>query len=506
MVSKILSLYNSKRLLFNATLSVVQVIALGGTYFIVYTFLLKNLGSQKLGTWSVVLSTSSVASIANIGLSSSLIKFIASYSIERDIVQINKLIKTSLISIAVFVGFISILLYCLGYFLLSLVLPPSELSEARILLPFSLLSLWINSLASIFLSTLDGIHSSSIRSLVYIVSAFIFIILVWQFLPHYGLTSISVIQVIQAFTILILSVTGVKYVFKGFILFPLRWDKETFNQIFKFSSNFQIIGLCQLLYDPVTKFLLSRYGGLSFVGYYEMASRLVVQIRTLIVSANQVIVPSIASSSEKNIDKSYPKILNLVIGLAFPVMVAVMVFTPSISYYWIGSYEPYFIWALLILTLSWLINILCTPAYFSSIGLGNLRGILFSHVFIAILNLVLGWGLGYSFGGLGVIIAWGMSLSLGSLFSLVYYNKKYRKNEINVKRNQFSYILFSSFSFVLIYYFLFYKESNILSHKEILYYSIILYCCYLLSIFMFFVRNKSVIDYIKTKTQSKYTS
>ena len=34
------------------------------------------------------------------------------------------------------------------------------------------------------------------------------------------------------------------------------------------------------------------------VGYYEMASRLVVQLRSLIVSANQVMIPVIAESQE----------------------------------------------------------------------------------------------------------------------------------------------------------------------------------------------------------------
>jgi O-antigen/teichoic acid export membrane protein len=49
-----------------------------------------------------------------------------------------------------------------------------------------------------------------------------------------------------------------------------------------------------MLYDPITKALLTKFGGLSLVGYYEMANKLIYQIRSLKVSANQILVPAFA--------------------------------------------------------------------------------------------------------------------------------------------------------------------------------------------------------------------
>ncbi len=484
MLLKILSLYNRRRLLFNAILSVLQVVILGGTYFIIYTILLRNLGAQKLGTWSVVLSTSSIANIANIGLSSSLVKYIAEYSnsIEDNSTKISNLIKTSTISIGIFVGIVCLFLYVIGYYLLEKALPITELDEARYLLPFSLVSLWISSLAGIFLSTLDGFHYSSLRSLIYIISSFAFIIIGWQLLPFWGLTGIAIAQTIQAFINLVLSFWGINFVFKYFKILPFKWDRETFNHIFKFSINFQIISLCQLLYDPVTKFFLAKYGGLSSVGYYEMASRLVIQIRTLIVSANQVIVPTVASNNTKNTDETYPKILNLVISITLPIFVAIVIFTPYISYYWIGEFEFHFMWFLLILTISWFSNIISTPSYFSSIGLGNLKGILYSHIFIAISNIILGWALGILFAGIGVIIGWGLSLILGSLITLDYYNRNYRINKKSIDYKQFIRILIPSLACLLVS---FYYFDSIVVHQNpnfFLVKTIIVYLLYLVSI------------------------
>jgi hypothetical protein len=48
--------------------------------------------------------------------------------------------------------------------------------------------------------------------------------------------------------------------------------------------NIQAITISQMLYDPITKGLLVKFGGLDLAGYYEMANRLVVQLRGFIVS------------------------------------------------------------------------------------------------------------------------------------------------------------------------------------------------------------------------------
>ena len=69
-----------------------------------------------------------------------------------------------------------------------------------------------------------------------------------------------------------------------------------------YGLNIQMISVSQMLYDPITKGLLVKFGGLDLAGYYEMANRMVIQLRGLIVSAVQVLVPTIADLKEKNPD------------------------------------------------------------------------------------------------------------------------------------------------------------------------------------------------------------
>lgn len=67
-----------------------------------------------------------------------------------------------------------------------------------------------------------------------------------------------------------------------------------------YGANLQLVSVSQLLCDPVTKVLLIKFGGLAMTGVYEMANRMVLQFRALLVEGNRSIVPSIAALHEKN--------------------------------------------------------------------------------------------------------------------------------------------------------------------------------------------------------------
>lgn len=463
MISKLLKIYLKDRLIINATLSILQVVLTGLIYFILYSVLLKTLGTAKLGIWSLILSTTSIANLAYLGLASSLVKFIAMCSPKTDLIKINLLIGTGFFSISIFIAILCLLMYVVGYFLLPTVLINDELSEGMAILPWSLLSLWITGLAGVFLSALDGLHWSSMRSLVYIISSIFFLILGCLFVQLWGLKGMAYAQIMQAISTFCLAVFFVKKILKKFSFFLMRWDKIIFKQIFKYSAELHVIGVFQLLYDPISKFLLSKYGGLDFVGFYELAYRLVMQIRSLIVSANQVIVPMVShltkGEGEKQ-DTSYLKVLNIVILFAFTIFTILIVLAPYISFYWIGHYEKIFLFSMLVLTIGYFFNTIATPAYFSNMGIGDLKGNLLSQIVIALINVLLGVLLGYSLGGWGVILAWGISLVVGAFITGIYYHTKYNVVlDFKTKRNLYLSFFYSVITcFMGITVFVFGKE------------------------------------------------
>ncbi|MBN4054636.1 oligosaccharide flippase family protein [Nitrospira defluvii] len=413
-----------RQILINVVMSVVQVIVVGGTLFVLYRFLINTVGVERLGVWSVVLATTSVANIANLGLSASVVKFVAKYLAHGDEKAVVGVIQTSVISIGVLIGLILLIAYPFAGWLLGMVLPIVNLEEALSILPYALLSLWITVISSILHSGLDGYQRIDHRSILLMAGAIIHLLLCFMLVPDYGLMGLAYARILQVGLILIGSWLMLKRHLHLLPAFPYRWNYKLFKEIVGYGLNFQVISICNMLYDPITKALLTKFGGLTMTGLYEMASRMVLQVRSLIVSSNQVLVPTFAELKETTptlIHKVYKDSYRLILYVALPMFSVLIAVIPIISHLWIGYYEAIFVLFSSLLAFGWFINTLTAPAYFANLGTGDLRWNTTGHVTIAVLNIGLGWSLGNLYGGTLIVVSWVVSLIIGSLIVPVSY-------------------------------------------------------------------------------------
>ena len=90
-----------RRLLINAIMSIVQVIVTSTVLFILYRFLLKTIGVEQLGIWSIMIAITSVVQVTNFGLSASVVKFVAKYTALKRNEQVSILLQTAIISLAI---------------------------------------------------------------------------------------------------------------------------------------------------------------------------------------------------------------------------------------------------------------------------------------------------------------------------------------------------------------------------------------------------------------------
>ena len=418
-----------RQVLINAIMSVTQILVISVVLFILYKFLLKIIGVKQLGIWSLVLATTSVTQIANLGLSGSVVKFVAKYIARRESENVSGVIQTAALSVAAFVGLVLLIGYPIAKWALGLVIPNESLPLALSILPYAFLALWIMVITSIFQAGLDGYQRIDIRSLLLMGGAVLHLVLCFMLAPTYGLIGVAYARVIQNFTILLSSWFLLKRYLRLLPIFPYKWNKKLFKEIIGYGINFQVISITTMFYDPITKALLSKFGGLSMVGYYEMASRMVQQFRALIVSANQVLVPAIADLKEKTPEKIqsvYLTSYQLLFYLALPLYSLIIVCTPIISELWIGHYERIFVIFGILLAIGWFLNTLSGPAYFANLGTGELRWNVISHIVMALLNAGLGFLLGVFYDAIGVVVAWVVSLVLGSCIVFFPYHIRHR--------------------------------------------------------------------------------
>ncbi|MBP9602063.1 MAG: oligosaccharide flippase family protein [Lutibacter sp.] len=486
---------SKKRISINIISTILQVLVVGVVYLFLYKFLLDSLGIEKLGVWSIILATSSIANLANFGITSGLVKFIADYNAKKNLKDIPKLIFTALVSIIILFLLIVIIIYFFSKVILGFVVEQKYLSLALEILPYSLLCLFINSVGGIFTSTLEGFQKNYVKNFLFLFSSVFLLLSSYYLVPIYQLKGVAIAQVLQSVIILVGSLLFVINTSQLAIFNKWNWDYKIFRELINYGAKFQVISVFQMLYEPITKGLISKFGGLAVLGYYEMAARLVNQVRALIVNANQVMVPVVAhtnSTQKENLKELYNKMMSITFFVNVLLISVLLIFTPIISILWIGHWEPIFVFSMLLLSTSIFVNILIGPAYFSCVGEGNLNLILKSQIMIGILNLILGYVLGYYFSGKGVIVSWAISVAISS-FYLFYNYQKEKDIPLTNLFTKYNVILFVVSVLVTIFSFVFYDVfASYINNTWVL-----LGCYIIVTIVVFIpfiIKNKDVID------------
>lgn len=476
----------------NSLSAIIQVIVVGLIYLLLYRYLLDTIGIKLLGVWSLIIATTSLALIANFGISTSIIKFVSTYYTRGDFESLKKLIFTSCVFIVVTYILISGVILILGNYILPYFIEKNYIKVALEVLPYSLISLIINAVSGVISSCLDGIQKNYIKSYILSFSSILLFGLSLLLTPNYGLKGLVFAQIFQGVLVLILSFYFISKHLKNVLSFRWNWSKELFKEIINYGLKMQALSFMQMSFEPVTKAFLSKFGGLAMVGYYEMASRLVSQFRGLIVSANQVIIPVVAEAKERNdnsVKTLYEKTFSVILFVNVIIISGILVFAPIISQIWIGKIIPFFLFAVCVNSVAVFINISSNPAYFSYLGEGKLNWLILSYSAIVIINSVMGFFLGKLFNGYGVVIAWNLAFMVGSLIIVFSFQKlsKIEWKEV-ISKNDVQLILVAS----LFSYFGFQTAMNYVENTINLLFICILimtFCFYLITIY----RNKNFI-------------
>jgi O-antigen/teichoic acid export membrane protein len=420
---------DSRRLTVQSLSSVGQVVISAVALFFLYKLLLRNVGIAHVGIWSLVMSMGALAQVAQLGLSGSVVRYVAKYAARGETVTVARVVRTAALSTA--------LLYCIvlavgnpliRLFLMA-VLPPESLPLALRVLPHAICAFWLVSVAGVYQAGLEGCRRYLSRNLILACDALSYVALCAVLTPRYGLVGLAWSRVVQnVITLLACRVALSRHLSGLGPLWPV-WDRALFAEMVRYAVSFQAVSILALLFEPMMKGFLSRFGSVAAVGYFEMASRLVTQVRALIVGAVQVIVPYLSGLHEtapERVAQAYVRACEVVFYLSVLSFGTLIAAIPLIARVWIGEEAGPFIGYAVLLALGWCLNTICVPAYFAGMGSGRLRWNLVSHVVMVALNALMGTLLGLRFGGDGVVAAWAVSLAFGGAVVGVAYHRENR--------------------------------------------------------------------------------
>ncbi len=415
----------SRQVVFNAATTFAQIACNAAILFFLYRFLVRAIGLDGLGIWSLVLATTSVVALANQGFSTSIVKFVAKYAARESPADVSALVQTAELSVALALAPVLIALYPVAAWALAIVLPHANVAAARAILPYAIASLWINVTASVLQAGLAGYELITECNYVDLAGSALYLLLAFVLVPKHGLLGLAYAQLIQAAVCFLALWTLLKRRIPTLAILPRTWSRTLFREMARYGVHFQLITASQSIREPVTKALLTKFGGPGATGLYDLAVRFVVTVRELLVQANQVLIPTISGLQERDPDAVpaiYEKSYRLLFYLAIPAFTLVIVVSPLVSVIWLGRYDTTFFEFVALLAIGWIVNVLSNPAYVVDLGVGTLGWVSIGCVLTAILNAALGITLGKIFGPAAVVVAAVFSLIVGYGVVLAAYH------------------------------------------------------------------------------------
>ncbi|MGH9733189.1 MAG: lipopolysaccharide biosynthesis protein [Candidatus Acidiferrales bacterium] len=416
---------NRRQIVLNAVTTSAQIACNAAILFFLYRFLVRAIGLSGLGIWSLVLATTSVVALANQGFSTSIVKFVAKYAARDASADVSALVQTAELSLGIALAIVLLALYPVAKWALALVLPHSSVAAAYAIFPYAVASLWINVTGSVLQAGLAGHELITECNYVDLGGSALYLFLSFAFVPRHGLLGLGYAQLAQAAVCFLALWILLKRRVPLLPMLPRTWSRTLFREMAGYGAHFQLITVSQSIREPVTKALLTKFGGLGMTGLYDLASRLVVTARELLVQSNQVLIPTISSLQERDplvVPAVYEKSYRLIFYLGVPVFACVVIVSPLVSVIWLGRYEPIFMEFVALLAVGWLVNVLSNPAYVVDLATGALRWVAAGCVLTAILNVVLGVVLGKALGGTAVVAASVSSLIAGYAIIIAAYH------------------------------------------------------------------------------------
>lgn len=406
-----------KQVSHNAQWAIAQTIISAVVLFVLYRFLLKELGAEKLGLWSLILASTSLARIGELGFSSATLRFVGKYVGAGAPGEAAEILESSLLTIALPLAVLAALAIPMVGGVLPWFVPEKHMSDALLVIPWAMLALWLSIASGLVQSAIDGCGRMDRRNMVLIFTNIVYLALTILLAPELGLKGVAIAQAVQAGASLLIMWWLVKLELTGLPLIPCRWQKSRFREIAGFAVSMQIGSIAGMFVEPITKALISRFGGLEFLAYFEMANQVITRARSVLISGFQAITPQFAITNEPSMHRAlFLQSQQKVIDLGVPFMSVLMISFPLISQIWIGRDESAFVISGQIIGITWLLNTLLMPAYFFLTGTGRGTVVAIAQIVTLTGTFVFGWTGAQLIGSVGPIAGAGIALLIGNLY------------------------------------------------------------------------------------------
>lgn len=416
----------ARRTVLNAMANVADQLLTGLYLFVSYGILAREAGLEQVAMLSLALIIGNAAQTSNISLGTGLNRYLPGLAATEDWQSIKRYTETAIVfSSLFFLLFAIVAYYPFRYFLFSFVGRDMVALAAAMIVP-ALAFAVLQNVSMVSQAAMGALQCGVERSALSALSQIFGLMGAIWLVPDYG--AIAAIWVRVAQTAFMLLAGWLFLVFKIPLLRLLPWkiDVPIAKKLLGTGLNMQAMSICMVLLEPTSRALIGWFGTMEQVAVFALAWRMVTQVRAIIFYASAAIMPTFgflgAFDREKRL-KFYRQSNELIGFFVLPAMMGCIAFAPLIGNLWLGTTKPDFAYYVAIMTLGFLPSTITLGSYHLSLSMGAFRYNLIGHIAMAMVNLVVGWGLGHFIGGIGVAAGVGLGLFIQGLI-LGYGNWK----------------------------------------------------------------------------------
>lgn len=349
--------------------------------FISYPLYIHYIGFEQFSIWTMLSLVITVAQFGDFGIGKAIINYISSSYQTGDRFTVSVIIQNGLFIVILFSSIIQILLNFLSSEIILLLNIPAEYFDYSLkivgLLGISIFSfLLYDCLASV----LAGIGRTDLYNLLLFFLNFtktILTVIILFFKPEIKSMIFGVLISNIFFIIIVILI-----LFKYEIFINIRFSnikKENIKKLLGFGLPIFGIQIVNIFMFPFIKIIVSHVYGISYVGYFELATKAAYSFRTFFEKGLFALLPEFSKVSVDNYkDNTYKqqlrkdvfKISKKLLLYSLPILILITLFSKLLLNFWLkDDYNTYIYYGFLLLQPGIFIGLIALPSYYALIAL-----------------------------------------------------------------------------------------------------------------------------------------
>ena len=394
------------------------------TGIVISPYILHKLGDEAFGLWVLVFSINGYYGLFDMGIRSSIVRYVAKYSATDEHDELNRVISTSLFSYSA-VFLILLALTGAGSFYLDRIvhIQPAYVVTGKLLFLMVGASLALGFPLGVFAGVLEGLQKFYLINSINITTTILRAVLIVVALGHgFGLLMVTWI------TILLPLVNQLANAFNVFRLTHVRIGlrfvtKEMFKRLFSYGSVTFMFTVARNLRFKTDSLVIGAFLSAAAITPFAIASRIVDYSTSMVDTLAQVFTPMSSHFDAKGeIDKLRAVFVqgNRACGLiVFPICAGVIILGKAIIQVWMGAkYIPASYPVLLILIIPATLRMAQATSPRILFGMARHKTMAFVVVLEGVVNLLLSIALVRHYGIVGDALGTAIPLMFTCLFFL----------------------------------------------------------------------------------------